>query len=137
MAKDDAESDLARRLTDKIRHGRSPMQKWLWLNYDQIIQAMPGPRRNWRVLSEAAIEAKQLDADGKLPNANSIRAAFNRVKRIKDASGTDAVAQPPGPSAMAARRGVVRPSLQAVDADSPNRAAPRRTFVISTPKKEL
>ena len=66
---------------------------------------MPG-RRNWVVLAEAAAEAKMTDAEGKKPNPNSMRAVFNRVKRIKERIGaipeqTRLNALPPQPAQSA------------------------------------
>ena len=80
---DDPKPDLAKLLTEKVQHGRSSLQKWTWENYDQIVKAMPN-RRNWVVLAEAAAEARMTDAKGNKPNSNSMRAVFNRIKRIKD-----------------------------------------------------
>jgi hypothetical protein len=53
----------------------------LYENYDQIITALPGPRRNWKILADAATEAGTKDAEGKDPNAGSIRVAFARVEK--------------------------------------------------------
>ena len=83
---DDPKPDLAKLLTEKVQHGRSSLQKWTWENYDQIVKAMPN-RRNWVVLAEAATEARMTDAKGNKPNPNSMRAVFNRIKRIKDKIG--------------------------------------------------
>ena len=83
---DDPKPDLAKLLTEKVQHGRSSLQKWTWENYDQILKAMPN-RRNWVVLAEAADEARVTDSEGKKPNPNSMRAVFNRVKRIRDQIG--------------------------------------------------
>jgi hypothetical protein len=83
---DDTKPDLAKLLTEKVQHGRSSLQKWTWENYDQILKAMP-VRRNWVVLAETATEARMTDSEGKKPNPNSMRATFNRVKRLKDKIG--------------------------------------------------
>lgn len=83
---DDTKPDLAKLLTEKVQHGRSSLQKWTWENYDQILKAMPN-RRNWVVLAEAATEARMTDSEGNKPNPNSMRATFNRVKRIKNSVG--------------------------------------------------
>jgi hypothetical protein len=33
------------------------MQRWLYENYEEIVAVLPGPRPNWKVLVEEAIEA--------------------------------------------------------------------------------
>jgi hypothetical protein len=121
-----AEIDLVKLLTDKMRYGRSPMQRWLYENYDQILAAMPGPRRNWRVLAEAAIEAGQTDADGNPPNANSMRAAFSRVHRLKETASDTVTEKPSGqprsnsplaPASMPPERPLVAPQPPSDDED--------------------
>jgi hypothetical protein len=88
MAKE--EIDLTARLKERLGYGRSTMQRWLYENYDQIVAAFPGPRRNWKVLVEEAIEAGLKDAEGQNPNANSIRIAFKRVEQIRKATSIQA-----------------------------------------------
>jgi hypothetical protein len=103
---DDPKPDLAKLLTEKVQHGRSSLQKWTWENYDQILKAMP-VRRNWVVLAEAATEARMTDSEGKRPNPNSMRATFNRVKRIKDKIGAV-----PDTTRLNAPRPVPRPTAE-------------------------
>ena len=134
-----AKPDLANLLTEKVHYGRSSMQKWVWENYDQIIKAMPD-RRNWLVLTEAATEARVTDAEGKKPNPNSMRATFNRVKRIKDEIGTPS-GQPrlnasADPSATQAAPVQAEHVGRLIEPDMPKPAL-RRTFAVSTPKKEI
>ncbi len=76
-----ARGALARRILEKAQSRRSPLYRWLRENYADIATAMSLPRPSWTALAETAVEAGQVDDNGKPPNANSVRAAWIRVCR--------------------------------------------------------
>ena len=76
-----ARGALAKRILEKAQSRRSPLYRWLRENYADIATAMSLPRPSWTALAETAVEAGQVDDNGKPPNANSVRAAWIRVCR--------------------------------------------------------
>jgi hypothetical protein len=103
-----ARSDLTKRLAERALGGRSPLYRWLWSHYEEIVRArsVPSPP-SWQAVADIAAEAVGTDARGHKPTAAGARLAWARVERDKMAAGHSVHAprsRPSGPAKQPKRQ---------------------------------
>ena len=86
---------LVERIVAKARKGRSEPYRWLWENYAEIETVLAlRLRGGWRLIAEDAAGAKVLDADGKPPTPDAMRAAWQRVLKDRARLGESLASDP-------------------------------------------
>jgi hypothetical protein len=134
-----ARGELARRVTERAKAGRSEVYKWLMANYADVAEAV-AVRGGWEALKEEAIEAGIRIADRKAggktnPTVPSLRSAWTRVLTDKAAVKTQkrktrAAVKSTPPIAAPAPAPLSSPPFV-----SPAAPRPRNTFEVARIKR--